>query len=484
MSVTRRPRSAEEAEDSLLALMRAALAGLVLLVPLPFGAVQPWAVLFFEIWAAALGAAALWIICRRPEILTFHGRRLLLPAVLLLLLCVVQLLPLPGGLVRLIAGPTAAARDTIVSLLHQGSSTLGAISASPPDTLDALLRMTAYLSVGLAASICLRERRHLKMLCMAIVASGLFQALYGSAEYLSGQQQIFGYAKRHYLDSATGTFINRNHFASYLAMTMPLALRAYLIRHERPPHRGWRERFVHLFSPAMISKLFLAVAAFVILAGILLSYSRGGLAAALAGSLYLLLSTPRWRRKLPVLLLAFLLPAAFLSWQEIKAPGARFFADSDELVTLSSRLPLWNASADILPSYLPAGSGLGTFEKVFNATKPASLDGIWMHAHNDWLQLLMEGGLPALFLAGWMLYIILVRGEGRGVPLDRDPSLRTNAIVAGIVAIAFHSLLDFSLRIPAVAILASCLIGMGASGCIQQGWSLPSLVERRRSQRT
>jgi len=60
---------------------------------------------------------------------------------------------------------------------------------------------------------------------LAVFGAGLFQALYGSYEYLTGHQHIFGYAKRFYTDSATGTYINQNHYAGALELAVRYALR-------------------------------------------------------------------------------------------------------------------------------------------------------------------------------------------------------------------------------------------------------------------
>ena len=110
-----------------------------------------------------------------------------------------------------------------------------------------------------------------------IVAAGAFQALYGSAEYLSGHQHIFAYAKKHYVDEASGTFINRNHFAGFLAVTLPFALALVFEGVRRlAPARSVRERLVRLTEPSGVMLGAGALAAALIWTGVVLSYSRGG----------------------------------------------------------------------------------------------------------------------------------------------------------------------------------------------------------------
>ncbi len=453
----------------LLAFMRVGLLLLILLSPLPFGSVEPRSVLVLEIWAAVLGAAALVSLCREPELLSGRGRRLLLPASLLVSIGLVQLIPLPDRIVALFAPATAQARQALSAVLPDTVPRLNPISLSPPDTLDALLRLIAYILVGLAAAVCLRERRHIKMAFLAIVASGAFQALYGSVEYLSGNQHIFGYAKKYFLDSATGTFINVNHFAGYLAMTLPFALSAFMGRSGGSEENGWKARILRLAEPANLRLGFFALAAFLIVMGILLSYSRGGLAAALVGGLIVVITATRRRRTIAIVLLAFLIPAAFLFWQEVKAPGERLLAEIAELASLdSSRVQVWIAGVRMIPDFPTLGSGFGTFEEAFPVYQPPTARARWSHAHNDWLEAVIEGGPLTFLLVLWLFYLSIRGARSSRSATDSDPSPPLNAVIAGIAALAFHSLLDFSLRIPAVAILLSCLVGMTGSHYFQR----------------
>ena len=81
------------------------------------------------------------------------------------------------------------------------------------------------------------------------------------------------------------------------------------------------------------------------------------------------------------------------------------------------------------------------------------------HAHNDWLQSWVEGGILA-FACVVALPGLLFFKDDRRRPVT-GPSVRvTAATAAGLAALAVHSLMDFSLRIPAVAVLAACLAGV------------------------
>ncbi len=72
-----------------------------------------------------------------------------------------------------------------------------------------------------------------------VIAAAVFQAFYGMAETFSGAEKIFGYQKKYNIGSVTGTYVNRNHFAGYMLLGLPVALglladawRAYAITSE------------------------------------------------------------------------------------------------------------------------------------------------------------------------------------------------------------------------------------------------------------
>jgi O-antigen ligase len=443
-------------DDRCRALLRFGVYATLVLSPLPFGSVQPWAVLGLEILAAALGLGAVWVVAHDREALPRGARLVLVPALGLLAIGIVQLLPAPAWTVRSVAGPTAEARDAVAGVLVEVATTAAPLSLTPPETLDALLRGVSFGMIAFVTLIAFRERRHLKTVGFVIVASATFQALYGAAEYLSQHQHIFAYAKKYYLDCATGTFINRNHFATYLAMALPLAL-GMLIEGWEGVFTGvsWRQRLLRLAEPSNFAVIAAAVATFLIWIGVFLSYSRGGLAAALVATVVLGLLSGMQKRRLWVLAAACLLPAVFLSWQQMRAPGERFLADADRLTTLNRRLPVWEAGASMIPSYATVGVGWGNFGNAFQMYQPSSRLR-WRHVHNDWLQTAIEGGVVAPVLLLWLLWLALTasrRTHGHPAPIRK-------CLTAGIVALAFHCILDFPLRIPAIGVLLACFIGL------------------------
>jgi hypothetical protein len=346
-------------------------------------------------------------------------------------------------------------------------------SISAPETTSAFTRLIAYLLIGLSVFLAFRTQRELETLIYAILVSASFQAAYGAGEYLSGRQQIFAYVKKYYLDSATGTFVNRNHFAAFLAVATPLAfyvaIRAFP-RHRAVPTAAGQDRV----SLGQLWRRTAAAASLVTLtAGILLSYSRAGI---LLFSLAVLLSatTALSRHGWRMLLLATAGFATILTvWNEARVPGERLATSSIESLRSESRIEVWSTILANSGFAGLNGVGLGTFEPWFADRTPPSIQHRWDHAHNDWLQGWIEGGwitiVAALVGAGIALTSLVTRPTG-----SEGPTIQIFAVALAILLA--HASVDFVMRIPALALTTAVLIGASLAGA-----ALSELEPRPRS---
>ena len=207
------------------------------------------------------------------------------------------------------------------------------------------------------------------------------------------------------------------------------------------------------------------VALFVLLAAVLASNSRAGAITGLVVTVLAVLLLPLRRSHAParhwrlagVAALLLLVAAAV----GVDALMSRFtdksgYGDSDRWMMVTST---WRAAL----TFWPVGSGLGSFAAVYPGFQPAGLQGFVNHAHNDYIQLLMECGLLAVVLAGLAVALVarqaarLVR-RARAVGLDA-PALLQASCGLGLLAVLLHSWVDFNLRIPANALSAAFLLG-------------------------
>jgi O-antigen ligase len=210
--------------------------------------------------------------------------------------------------------------------------------------------------------------------------------------------------------------------------------------------------------------------------GILLSHSRAGLGAATAGAVVVLYRfrgsrTVRWAAGLGAAVLL-----ALLTLDVAQAPGERFLTVRDELEGKSGRPAVWRDAMGLVAQRPLLGHGLGTFESAFPLVQSADIDVHYDHAHNDWLEWLTEGGVIALALAIALLAVTLrstfgvVKSDGFGWKFRM-------ASQAAILVLALHALGDFSLRIPAVAVMAAVIMGV-ASTPMRPDKRFPARIDR------
>jgi tetratricopeptide (TPR) repeat protein len=119
-------------------------------------------------------------------------------------------------------------------------------------------------------------------------------------------------------------------------------------------------------------------------------------------------------------------------------------------------------------SYFPLGAGLGAFAPAFTRFRPMGLPYAVLHAHSEPLHAWVELGLPA-FLLG----VAGVRAMGKRLIKLRKRSALALAPAAGVIAVACHSLVDFPLHVPAVALATAALAGIAWSGKLGEGRESP-----------
>jgi O-antigen ligase len=428
------------------------LAAILLASPLPFGSTAPWARLTLELGFAV----CLLLIVPDWRQVSLDGSQRMAAA---LLLCgaaigVIQIIPIPTSLASAISGKATEIRPTVAGVVEGLDPGLSTLALDPAVTLASVVWLLGLFGLGLAVSIVLARSGNRYLLAWVLVASAAFQSLYGAGELLSGRNQIFSFAKVYHLDSATGTFINRNHYAAYLAAILPFAM-GLTIFHARTVVAGSGARLARLYRLALISLS--AAAAAAIWIAILLSTSRAGLAvAALTTATFIALSSKRVKVGLlatSILALALLL----VSLAEVRAPGERFAAPAEELSSLSGRLPTWRSAVPIAIEHPVLGVGLGNFDNVYRLYQPASVHRRWHHAHNEWLEWLIEGGIPLLAIAVGIAVTCGVVVARSGVACGRlSPWLIATS--ASLLGLATHAIVDFAPRIPAIATLAVVIV--------------------------
>lgn len=394
-----------------------ALTGVLLLTvlaaaPLAFGAVEAWA------WASLGAVSGLGLVAwaaadvERRELSLFLSP-LYLPVILLLL----------TGTLQLASGMTL----------------------DPVGTREALLKLSTYLvlfflagQLGARAS---EQRWRDFGLYSTALAFGL--AVFSILQFLSSQGLIYWSVKTD--GWAFGPYVNHNHYAGLMEMLIPLAM-AYVL--SRPAN-----------SPA---RALLGFAVSIPVVSLLLSGSRGGMLSLLAE--VLILGVVLWssgalpsRQKFgwagPLVLLVVLLLFFGLDPGEVSARLAtvvRLARSSD--VSMAEREAVAADGLGILRHRPWTGTGFGRFAAAYPQYQSFPSDFVWDHAHNDYAEALVEGGLwgGVLIAAALALFFRLAFG-GVAKRLGTERGQMQLGAALGCCGLLVHSAFDFNLHIPANA---------------------------------
>lgn len=429
---------------------------------LAFGGVQPWAYTLMEV--VIFPALALMLAAQiRKGKLSLPCPFWPLPWFGLVLL---QIIPLPSNLVESIS-PGRTVSPQLVPLWQAGSSGI-TLSIYPHATLVGLVRVAAYLAAFILASMVFDSQKRKSYLVRALIALGIFEAAYGSIEYLTGWQNILGVRKLYYVESATGTFINHNHFSGFLEMVLPFVLAMIFYTFQL-----WQSnRSTTAPNPYGFQMVFYFSLLLIILVGIVLSESRAGIFTSILCIMFMtFLAQFKTRKKAWMLIngLFILTVAAYVMWVGLDPVLARFnvLRGGTAYLQQEGRLTFWKDSLAILHSFPIVGSGLGTFAWVFRHYQTNSLTYLVDHPHNDYVEFATDTG----FLGALLLFLpILALWVKMVISFLRDPRRYRPAITLGCIgatlALLIHSFADFNLQIPANALTFAIVLGIGYKAAI------------------
>ena len=484
------------------------LCAVLVFAPLPIGSVEEWAVFVFEAATIGLfllhigGEMASRVERRRRRVAIEDGEplapdggeehdgggegalaRARLPLFIKVLLGVflvvslLQLVPLPPGVVKLLS---PRAHDIFTGLSRDGIAAPAGrmtLSLAPSASLGELVLILCYGLFGFLVLRTVRSRRQVEALVLVILASALFQALYGMAEMFSGHEMIFGRVKRFGTGSVTGTYVNRNHFAGFLEMAFPLAL-GYLLVKARyfAMERGLslRRRILWFGQESLQWTLLLGLVPVFIGVGLVFSRSRSGILILVVTAVLAAAAAASWRelaeegggeggrgrghgRMVRLVLMVVLAAAVWLG----VGPVIERFSEAD--ITGEARRQFYANTVRMIGDFPLAGTGKGTYVNAYAMYETVDDRLRLSFAHNDYLEFAAENGIvagAALAIAGVGLAVWLAAmwrrrrsGFAKGIGLGA---------VLGVTAILIHGFTDFNLQIPANAVYFTALAMLGA----------------------
>jgi putative inorganic carbon (HCO3(-)) transporter len=386
---------------------------------------------------------------------------------------VLQIIPLPFALFsRLSPGADAVLRATDLQyVLNPPTSHPLAIQPGSAVTVMSVFAGFSLLLVGLTAIL---PRLRIDRLIVQIAVFGVALAAVAVALKAadvrdlneSGVQLVYGFWRPPQAGDVFGPFVNRNHFAGWMVMALPLALgySCWVLETSGPSQRDdWRGWLRWAMRPSASRFMTAAVAVLAMGAALVISGSRSGMAsfALTVGVMAYFVATRLARRRLRWMAVWYLgvLVSGAVIWAGVGAAADRFSLAGQDIV---SRVNAWRDSMRIAADFPIFGTGVGSYGRAMLVYQTHDRDMFYFSAHNEYVQILAEGGL--LLVAAFIVCVVgLVRAIRTRLLRGEDNALlywvRAGAI-AGIIGMAAQSMIEFSLHLSGNAVLFVVLLAI------------------------
>ncbi len=429
----------------------------IVLSALAYGTVHYWALGLFNL--GGLTILVLWVLdAWRLGNLRVNTNLLQLPLVGALILGVVQLLP-----IREVTAP----------------GMLSSLSFDPNSTRLVLVQLASLLIYFSATLVFIDTPHRLRVLVRTIMVFGFCLALFGLTQSFTSPTKVY-WMRELNQSTAFGPFINRHHFAGYMELTIALPLGllfAGAVDKEK--------RLLYLFIAGLMG------------VALVMTASRGGIISLIAEVLFLVIVTAIWRKpserrrtrigRLKLVagrvgLAGVLLFSLFLG--VIVLGGEFSLARVIDTVNTSDpttgRAHFWAVTLEIIKAHPYVGTGLGAYGVVY--TRYDTRNGLFRleQAHNDYLQVLSDGGIIGAALALGFVALLFYKALQRAKSRDDFRRGVALASLSGCFAVLVHSFFDFTLHTTSNALLFLVLAAMAT----MNGRVEDAPRKRRKSART
>ena len=415
----------------------------IVLTTLAFGTVHSWSLAVFTLGAgvlAALWAADAW----RLRSLRISRNLLQIPLIGALLLGMIQLLPLGSS-----KAVTGLAVDPVRSL-----------SADPYSTQLFLVQIASLIIYFSATLVFVDTPQRLRILVRTITIFGFLLAMFGLTQSLISSPTRIYWFRELPQSTAFGPFINRHHFAGYmeLAMAIPMGLLFSGVIESQ-------KRLIYLFAVALMG-----VALF-------MTSSRAGIISLVAELFFLVMvssiGSNRMSRALDRKARAFAaikrlglavgIVIVLVAGVALVGGGSvftRFLGTLNAEDPTTGRTHFWSVTTDIIKHNPILGAGWGAYSVLY--PRYDSRNGLYRleQAHNDYLQVLADGGIVGAALG--LLFIAILFREGFARRESRDDFRRavSTGALAGCFAVLVHSFFDFTLHTTSNTLLFLILVAL------------------------
>jgi len=376
-----------------------------------------------------------------------------------------SLVPLPQTWLARLSPLSSDLRGEMAALAETTSTQTAPWSLTPFLTLRNLWLWLAFVGLFYVSAHLAERPGKGEKLARLLLLLGVAYGAFGILQGLSARHESWWADPAHSGLSVTGTFDNRNHYALFLEMLLLSGLGWV----------GWRWASLSALARRPQAeegraRLLLYGLGLVILSlGLVLSLSRSGIVFSLLGGVAFALlakrSEDRRGKSSPALGICLTLAVAviaFAAWIGFEPTVRRFELLPGDWQAEVGRWQVWTDSAGAMKDFWLTGSGLGSFRYVFPLYRSFGGLTFYSWAHNDYLQLLVELGIPGLALLAWLMASVAgaARRARERIAGSSPLTYLHSGFCAALIAIGLHSLTDFGLHMPANAALLGVTLGL------------------------
>jgi len=463
------------------------LLGAILLLPWAFGGVEIWAYRGASFLLVAGACVALWKRGPAGWGLAEGDGLWLLPAFLLALWAAVQLVPLPPEVVRRVspeadriystaipgysdsaADPIAALEAAALGLVPEASRyalpvgpdpgleieapaclsrSWHPLSLQPTATQERLLWYVALLLGFLTVRQRVSDPHVYRAYRGALFTMAGLLALFALVQDRSWNGRIYWIRRPVSNPNAFGPYVSPTHFVGVMELFLPWMVGYAWSLVRRLGRDAFRDA---RFAAAVFGAVVCLVAS-------IASASKAGALLILASlGLLGIIGARSWRTRLVVIGLALALAGGAVALRTETRLGERvesYVERAGDGHLLEGRISAWKTAVEIVRDYPLTGAGFGAYREVSPRYSPAGSSKRFNRAHNDYAQLVAEGGWVAAILVGWLIVGFGRRALRRVRRSDGALSASRLGLALGLVALSLHALVDFNHQIPANALL-------------------------------
>jgi len=431
----------------------------IIFSPLAFGTVEPWSYAVMEISVcSAFFFYYLYIYRSDTKLYNVPG---IIPLGLFLLFILIQIMPLPPMIVKILSPASYAIQD---------NNRLMTLSIHPRATLLEFFRYLTYVIFYVFAVQILTDKKVLKKSIFIITIFGSVLAFSSILQLYLTEEMALWFRHCPGSKSIMGPYINYNHYAGLMEMIFPIALALFLFHKPRTESSNFFQSIIEIFRQEKANiHILIGTGALLIVTSIFVSLSRGGMISTCIGLIFFLFLSlkKRPRQKNSILIIILVIITGFsinwFGWDQIHDRFDKL--QTEEVGGLAAgRFNYWEDSQGIIKNFPLTGAGFGTFPDIYPSFQTIDGGSDLQHAHNDYVELMTEGGIIGfLIILSFLITLFYKTYQSFRLRKDAYSIYIYIASITGIISILTHSFSDFNMHVGANGLWFALLAALAVS---------------------